>query len=181
MADQPFIDGTPQTHNLEGPLGAHNSDLELQIRLHAERMAFHYPRVRYFKLDKTLTKIDDLYGEPIGSAATKGIAEPVYLGVATTRGGTHGRPSEIPVFFISGEQKKLLMAYGMESNHEALAVMSCRHCQEAGITPETGDLFEYLGIKYEVKTVKFGDYFLNTQVPLSYVATVQQSEPDVND
>lgn len=178
---QTFIDRTEQTHELELPLGAHNADLELQIQLHAERMALHYPEVHYHVLNLTLTKVDDLYGEPIGGAATRGVSEPVYNGIKTTKGDTHGLPIEIPAMFVSGEQRKLLKAYGMESEHDALVVLSCRHCKERNLKPKTGDLIAYLGINYEVATVKFGDYFLNTQVPLSYVLVVKQSEPDVED
>lgn len=179
--DQPFIDGTPQTHGLEGPLGAHNADLELQIQLHLERMCFHYPAVRYFRLNRDLTKVDDLYGEPIGGAASGGVAEPIYDGVPTTKGKVHNRARSINVQFVHGDQKKLLKAYGMEGEHLALAIMSARQCRDEGLQPKTGDLFEYLGIKYEVRDVKFADYFLNTQVPLSIVATIKQSEPDVED
>lgn len=163
--DRSFFDGTDQTHDFRSPIGANNQDLELQIALFAEMLELQCPSVKYHRLNRELTKVDELYNEA---------SKPIFDGLPDENGKIVGVAVEIPIQFHFDVQKKLLQRYGIESEHKALAVMSCRLMEQHGIQPMTGDLIELLGVRYEILTVKFTDYFLQTQVPIALVATIEQ-------
>ncbi len=156
MATGEFIEDTPQTNFVITPIGTSQRDVEVLLKMNAEQFRLLYPAVNYRKLDRTNTKVDDLYKESVGF--------PI-----------HKTAILVPTLIIYGDQKKLLKRYGIEEEHEAACVFSNRVNAEVGVEPSTGDLIEYLGIDYEILTVKFTDYITNTQVPLNLIATMKQS------
>ena len=156
MAAGEFIQDTPQTDFVITPIGTSQRDVEVLLKMNSEQFKLLYPPVNYRQLDRTNTVVDDLYAESVG--------EPV-----------HKTPVLVPLLIIFGDQRKLLKRYGIEEEHEAACVFSNRINAELNIEPSTGDLIEYLGINYEILTVKFTDYITNTQVPLNLLATMKQS------
>lgn len=156
MATGEFIQDTPQTNFVITPIGTSQRDVEVLLKMNAEQFKLLYPAVNYRQLDRENTTVDDLYKESVGF--------PV-----------HKTPVLVPILIIFGDQRKLLKRYGIEEEHEAACVFSNRINAELSIEPSTGDLVEYLGINYEILTVKFTDYITNTQVPLNLLATMKQS------
>lgn len=156
MATGDFIQDTPQTNYVITPIGTSQRDVEVLLKMNAEQFRILYPPVNYRQLDRTNTVVDDLYAESVGASV-------------------HKDPVLVPILLIFGDQRKLLKRYGIEEEHEAACLFSNRINAELSIEPSTGDLVEYLGINYEILTVKFTDYITNTQVPLNLIATIKQS------
>jgi len=166
MTNREFFDRTAQVHDVNLPMGASSVDVELAIRLHAERIQILCPAIRYFRLDKDRTKVDPDYDDS-SKPAWDGLPDP-------TTGKVVGRAILVPVEVHFDPPQKLLRRYGIEIQHQALLVMSCRILDELKVEPKTGDRWELLGTFYEANTVKFVDYILQTQIPLSCIATVEQ-------
>lgn len=153
-----FVNETAQTNFAILPIGTSQRDVEALIRMNAEQFGVLYPKIAYRKLDRQETKVDDLYNESIGN--------PVY-----------SRAVMVPALILHGVQEKLLKRYGIEVEHQAGCLFSNRVNEAADITPQTGDLVEYLGINFEILTVKHTDYVTNTQIPLNLIATMKQVSP----
>ncbi len=136
-----------------GVIGSGRRDLESLINLNAEQFCILYPPVDVHERVQDGAQ-DDLYQEDVRP--------------------TFKDPIAIPTFFTINPQKKLLKSFGIEEEQEAIAVWSNRLLNTSGLDPVTGDRVEYLGILFDVITVKFDAYHLSTQVPLNKVATLRQ-------
>lgn len=136
------------------PLGTADRDLETVIELNAEQFTLLYPRLKYYSMSRNSTAVDTLYNEAIAKNFTDYV--------------------ELPIFLVMSPQLKLLKKYGIEEEQEAIAVLNVRLSNANDIDPMTGDLIEFLGIRFEILNVKLTDYFANTQVPLNKVATLRQ-------
>jgi hypothetical protein len=152
----PLVEDTEQTHWSLVTLGTAQRDVEVILRMNAEQFRLLYPKVRYYKLDRVQTKVDDLYKESIGFP-------------------TYAVPIEIPALIMPGPQMNLLKKYGIEEEQEAICVMNARLNDQAGIYPHTGDLMEWAEVRWETLTAVFGDYMTNTQVPLNLILTLKQA------
>ena len=85
----PLVEDTEQTQLGILPIGTSQRDTEVILRMNAEQFHVLYPKVRYYKLDRIQTKVDDLYNESIGF--------PKY-----------DDPKLIPTLIMPGPQMKLL-------------------------------------------------------------------------
>jgi hypothetical protein len=168
MAEE-FIEKTPQVGFVKVPFGTSRRDLEVFLRMNAEQFRKLYPEVKYFKLNRIKTKVDDLYQESLG--------DPIYDGIPQWDGVIVGRPIMVPGLLIPGPQMKLLKRYGIEIEHEAICVMCNRVNAEIGIEPVTGDRLEFLGTYWEVLKTEFVDLFINSQVPLNLVLSLKNANP----
>lgn len=152
----PLVEDTEQTQLGILPIGTSQRDTEVILRMNAEQFHVLYPKVRYYKLDRVQTKVDNLYNESIGF--------PKY-----------DDPKLIPTLIMPGPQMNLLKKYGIEEEQEALAVMNARLNAESKIFPHTGDLLEWAEVQWEILTAIFNDYMTNTQVPLNLILTLKQA------
>jgi len=152
----PLVEDTEQTQWGILPIGTSQRDTEVILRMNAEQFRILYPRVRYYKLDRVQTKVDQLYKESIGF--------PEYES-----------PKLIPTLIMPGPQLNLLKRYGIEEEQEAIAVMNARLNAQSQIFPHTGDLLEWAEVRWEILTAVFHDYMTNTQVPLNLILTLKQA------
>lgn len=151
----PPIEETDQSQYNIIPLGGSRRDLEFVIKTNYEQFVKIYPTVKVTKINRTESRPDSLYKELI----YKTFDEYSY---------------DLNIYFVFEPPLKLLKKFGIEEEHDALAVMSNRQLNNFKISLTTGDLIQYLGVDYEILTVKLVDYFGNTQVPLNTLATVRQ-------
>lgn len=152
-----FINSGSQVVDAITPIGSSIRDVEVIVKMNAEKFHIMFPPISYRKLSRTETVVDELYKESVGTAV-------------------HNTAIKVPALFIFGAQTKALHGYGIEEEHNAACLFSNRVNATIGIDPSTGDLLAYLGIYYEILTVKHVDYITNTQVPLNLIATIKQSQ-----
>ena len=111
-----------------------------------------FPTIKYFPLSTDVPS-DSLYSETIEK--------------------TFGASVDVPAYFRTDPSTKILARYGIESWQPAIAVMDNITLSRLQIDPKPGDRIEYFGMLYEVLTVKYTDYWVNTQYPLSRVLTLK--------
>lgn len=152
----PLIEDTPQTGFVVSPIGSSQRDVEAILSMNAESFRFLYPTIRFKQFDGSDTVKDPLYGEVVGAVIYR-------------------EPIQIPALVIPDPPMKLLKKYGLEVEQEAIAIMNCRLNEKAKVFPVERDRMEYYGIWWEILTVKYQDYFTNTQIPLNQLLTLKQA------
>jgi len=141
-------------------IGTLPSDAQLYLDLDREQFIHMYPPLPYRQLDRTNTVVDGLYGE----AGT-----PVFIS-----------PVQMPVLVMLEPPKKLLRRWGVENVQDGIALLSegwmANHAP-SGFRVTPGDRIDYFDggstFSLELVTVKFVDYFGNTQIPLHRVCTLK--------
>ena len=149
-----LIEETDETSIGTLPLGQSRRDLEFVIRRNAEQFHKLYPQIEVVQMNRGKSRPDPLYGETI----FKKWRESVYM----------------PAHFQLSPPEKLLRKYGLEVENVNIVTFSNRLLNRAKLKLRTGDRMKYLGITYEVVTMKLLDYFLNTQVPINSIAVIKQ-------
>jgi len=136
------------------PIGQSRRDMELVIRKNVEQFERLYPRIQYIQLNRAKSRPDPLYRERI----FKKFNDPIL----------------VSAYFQLSPPEKLLRKFGIEVEATAIAVFSNRILNRKRLKVLTGDRVMYLGVTFEVITMKLLDYFLNTQVPINTVAILKQ-------
>ena len=85
-------------------------------------------------------------------------------------------PFSVPAYFRADPSTKILARYGIESWQPAIAVFDNVTLSRMQVDPKPGDRVKYFDILYEVLTVKFTDYWINSQYPMSRVITMKNLE-----
>lgn len=138
-------------------IGTSQTDIDLVRGVDAEAFHRHFPPISLYRIDRRSTVIN-LYGEP---RAVTSVETP-----PTTGQPTFQSPVTIPIRIIIEPPMEELKKFGIEQKIDALAVFSDKILVDRGISPRIGDHLEAYGIRFELLTVSFSDYFGNTQIPL---------------
>jgi len=158
-------------------------EVDLVKDLDRESFIRQYPPLAFFELDRNQTVVHTLYRE--------------------TRNPVYKSPIAIPIFVQLNPPKRLLKRFGIETVHDAIALVSAGWLERHAVTLQisTGDRIGYYdqaytgsvpmpggapdtvvthepvdrvpNFSFEVLTAKWTDYFGNTQIPLHKLLTLK--------
>lgn len=166
-----------------GQVGLYSPEIDLAMQLDSESFIRLYPSVDFRELDMDQSVVDTLYRE--------------------TRQPSYKSSVMIPVYFKIEPPKNLLKRFGVEDEHDAVAMMSLGWLQkyQPDLRVKTGDRIGYYdqaytetsirphnlpnkevvrepvahvpNMQFEILNVYYGDYWGNSQRPLHLLCSLK--------